>query len=183
MAFVALLDATCLFPATLRSVLLRAHDEGLYQLRFTDEILEEVRRSVLARYPDANIDRTISLIRAEFGDGLVTGYDALKAVMTNDEDDRHVLAAAVRASAQLIVTDNVRHFPVECRQPYNIDVQTGDEFLQNLWDLDDEIMTKVLEEEAASTSRPKLTVDGVLGRLEKAAPGFVALVRESRERS
>lgn len=39
-------------------------------------------------------------------------YEPLVDSMSNDPKDRHVLAAAVRANAQVIATFNVRDFPV-----------------------------------------------------------------------
>ena len=52
-----------------------------------------------------------------FPEALVTGYAYLTEVMRNDPRDRHVLAAAVRAGAAVIVTNNVRDFPVEACAP------------------------------------------------------------------
>jgi predicted nucleic acid-binding protein len=46
-----------------------------------------------------------------FPDALVPGYESLVDGMTNDPKDRHVLAAAVRANAEVIVTFNRRDFP------------------------------------------------------------------------
>jgi hypothetical protein len=179
MAFVVLLDATALYPNTLRNVLLLAHDRGLYQAKFSDEILEEVRESVLRRYPDANMDRTVSLIREHFGDCLVDNYQGLIPAMTNEPDDRHVSAAGVTCGAQVIVSDNVADFPEDSCAPYNIDVKTADEFLQDLWDLDSEGVLAILREAAAETSRPRMDVESILGTLKSSAPSFVNIVLAS----
>jgi len=178
-AFIVVLDATALYPSTLRDVLLRAHDRGIYQAKFTEAILEEVRSAVLRKYRDANMDRTIQLIRENFGDALVHDYERLMPVMTNETDDRHVLAAAVACGAQLIVTDNVGDFPDESCAPYNIDVKTADDFLRDLWDLDSEAIMATLREAAAGTSRPRLDVRGVLERLRATAPTFAETVKRS----
>lgn len=182
MAFIVLLDATSLYPNTLRNVLLLAHDHGLYQAKFSNEILGEVRNAVLRKYPDANMDRTIALVRENFGDALVRNYERLIPAMTNELGDRHVLAAAVACGAQVIVTDNTEDFPEECCSPYSIEVKTADEFLLDLWDLDSELMMAVLREAAASTSRPPLDVDGILDNLRPSTPTFVETIRESERR-
>lgn len=179
MAFIVLLDATALFGSAVRNVLLHAHDRGIYQAKFTDAILAEVRRSVLRKYPDANMDRTTQLIREHFEDALVTNYERLVPVMTNAPEDRHVLAAAVACGAQLIVSDNVRDFPDAACAPYNIAVTTVDEFLGDLWDLDAEGMAATLRVVAAATSDPPLDVRGVLATLDRSAPTFVAVARRS----
>lgn len=179
MAFIVLLDATSLFPNTLRNVLLLAHDRGLYQAKFSDAILDEVRNAVNRKYQDANVDRTITLIRQHFSDALVQNYERLIPAMTNESSDRHVLAAAVACGAQVIVTDNTDDFPEDCCSPYSVEVKTADEFLVDLWDLDSELMMAVLREAAASTSRPPLDVDGILDNLRSIAPTFVRTVSES----
>lgn len=173
MAFIVLLDATALFGSVLRNVLLLAHDHAIYQAKFTDEILEEMRAAVLRKYPDANMGRTVELIRENFSDALVRNYEGLIPAMTNDLGDRHVLAAAVACGAQLIVTDDLDHFPDEACAIYNIEVKTADEFLQDPWDLDAEGVVATLREAAAGTTRPRLDVVGVLEKLRAVAPQFV----------
>jgi hypothetical protein len=62
-------------------------------------------------------------------EALVTSYDGLIPNMKNDEADRHVLAAAVTAGADVIVTENIKHFPIAACEPFGIEIQTADEFL------------------------------------------------------
>jgi predicted nucleic acid-binding protein len=47
--------------------------------------------------------------RANFGEAWITGYEPLIPRMTNDEKDRHVVAAAVQAQAGIILTLNLHH--------------------------------------------------------------------------
>ena len=53
----------------------------------------------------------MSQMTRAFPDAAVTGHESLIEAMTNDTADRHVLAAAITVGADVIVTDNVRHFP------------------------------------------------------------------------
>jgi hypothetical protein len=53
-----------------------------------------------------------------FPDAMVAGHEALIPSMANDPKDRHVLAAAVRGRADVIVTSNVRDFPPAACEPY-----------------------------------------------------------------
>lgn len=77
----------------------------------------------------------VQQMRAEFPDALVTGYDALTPTMLNHPKDRHVLAAAVRAGAALIVTHNLKDFPDWALSPYDINAVSPDDFLLDQLDL------------------------------------------------
>jgi hypothetical protein len=46
-----------------------------------------------------------------------------------DPDDRHVLAAAIKGRADLIVTLNLKDFPADELDRWGIDIQHPDEFL------------------------------------------------------
>ena len=118
------------------------------------------------------IDRRIAEMRRHFPDAEVEGYDALIPAMTNVVHDRHVLAAAVRAHAAVIVTENTKHFPSDACSPYDIDVQTPDDFLCHLWHLKPKTMAALLRQQAGDLSNPKLTVVDIISRLQKRAPGF-----------
>jgi predicted nucleic acid-binding protein len=115
MGFVAVYDACVLYPSTLRDLLIRIAQAGLVQAKWTEEILEEVFRNRQENRPDLDVERlkrTRELMMGSLRDVLVVGYEPLvDAVSLPDPDDRHVLAAAIRARAQLTVTANLRHFP------------------------------------------------------------------------
>jgi hypothetical protein len=75
------------------------------------------------------MDRTIP-------DCLVTGFEELiESLVLPDPDDRHILAAAIRSQAGVIVTYNIRDFPEEVLDQYGIGVQHPDEFVTHLFDL------------------------------------------------
>lgn len=79
--------------------------------------------------------RQVDTLRSAFPEFLVSGYEQLIDSTTNDRKDRHVVAGAIVAGAQVIVTTNVRHFSGEHLSPYGIEVLTPDEFLTDLFDL------------------------------------------------
>ena len=109
-----------------------------------------------------------------FEDSSVTGYECLVASMTNDQKDRHVLAAAVHCGAHAIVTANVKHFPPESVKPYNIDVLTPDDFLVQQFHLNSELLVEKLGAQAAARD---ITLGALLDRLERRAPDCVKLLR------
>lgn len=117
-------------------------------------------------------------IRRHFPEAWVDGYQELIPSMTNNEKDRHVLAAAVRANAELIVTYNSKDFPQAALAPYSITVQGPSSFLTNLYHLDPKAVLKVLEQQAAAINRP---VDYVLSRLRVNARHFVDMIKAPKK--
>lgn len=140
MAFPVLLDACVLVPMPLVDFLLRLADEGIYRPLWSKDILAETRRTLinkLNKTPD-EADRRLNIMREHFIDAEVTGYQELIGAMRNDAKDRHVLAAAVRERAEVIVTTNLPHFPAAAVAPYNIEVRHPDDFLLDQIDLYEE---------------------------------------------
>jgi hypothetical protein len=98
--------------------------------------------------------------------------------MTNDAKDRHVLAAAVRANAEVVVTFNVGDFPESALKPYEIVALHPDEFLLDQLDLHPGLTLAVLRDQVAAYRREPSTVPGLLVRLERSGlPQFAAEVR------
>lgn len=85
-----------------------------------------------------------------FPDALVTGYESLIDGMTNHPKDRHVLAASVRANAEVIVTFNLAGFPEPALKPYDVAAIHPDEFLLDQLDLYPGVTVEVLRQQAAS---------------------------------
>lgn len=121
MAFVVLYDANVLYPSALRDLLIRIAQAGLVQAKWTDQIVDEVFRNLTANRPDLDperLARTRELMNKAVRDCLVTGYEPLiDALELPDPDDRHVLAAAIKARAQVIVTNNLKDFPPRALEP------------------------------------------------------------------
>jgi predicted nucleic acid-binding protein len=172
-AVIALLDANVLWSAALRDTLLLAAEQGLYRPVWTRAILDEMATSLKRYRPDldpARLDRTVALMLQHFPEALVEGYERLVPVMTNAQGDRHVLAAAVRAGAAVVVTSNVADFPASACAPYGIEVQTPDDFLCDLWDAHPDEMAQVLRTQAAQLVRPAQTTQQVAETLRRTAP-------------
>jgi hypothetical protein len=97
--------------------------------------------------------------------------------MNNDPKDRHVLAAAVKAGAQTIVTTNLRHFPAPTLSPFEIEALSPDDFLCDLYDLAPQEIEQILVEQAAGLRNPPMSIDSVIAEIAKTAPTFVAILR------
>ena len=169
------LDANVLFPFTLRDSLLRASAADLYQVCWSAQILEEVRRNLIKTDTtnEEQAARLIAAMSSAFPEAAVEGYEALIAAMPNDEGDRHVAAVAVQAGAQLIVTANLRHFR---DLPPGIDARGPDEFLCDLFDLAPELLVSLVRAQAAALRRPPRSFDDVVRGLAKSVPEFAALI-------
>ncbi len=181
----AVLDACTLFDAALRDTALRAGEAGLFEFRWSEMILDEVRRALLrsGRTTAEQAERLVGAIRDAFPAGRVDGYEHLIAQMPNHPDDRHVLAAAVAAGARLIVTNNLRHFPVAILRPLRAEALSPDAFLEALFDRRPDTMRRIVARQAAVLRAPPLTVDQVLDRIAQRAPQFAARVRAAGDPS
>lgn len=177
---IAVLDACVLYPAYLRDTLLSAAEADLYDPRWSDDILAEVERNLVADVlTPEQVRHLVSEMCAAFPDALVHNYEALMPAMRNHPKDRHVVAAAVRAHAELIVTDNLRDFPADALAPFAITAQSADAFLTLLYHINADSMIAIVREQAASYRRPPRTLGDVLDRLAIQAPTFVKCVREN----
>jgi len=169
----AVLDACVLIPMPLADTLLRmAEAPRLYLPRWSQSIMDEVTRNLIAKWgmPIDKARRREEEIRRHFPEALVEGFEPLTELMTNDPGDRHVLATAVRSHAELIVTYNRRHFPVDSVRPWEIEVQGPSAFVRGLYDLDAGLFVHKLHEQAEAIGA---TLERLLGSLSKNVPGFV----------
>lgn len=138
-SFVAVYDACVLYPAPLRDLLLRLALTDLFRARWTERIHEEWMRSVLKDRSDLSaqqIQRTRELMDLSVPDCLVAGYEGLVDNLNlPDPDDRHVLAAAIRCQAGVIVTYNLKDFPQAALASHGMEAQHPDDFVSHLHDL------------------------------------------------
>ena len=172
--FKVVLDACVLYPFTIRDALLQAAANGFYQVYWSEMILDEALRNLVedGRMAEDKAARLVATMRRAFPEAQVTDFENLIPSMRNDEKDRHVVAAAVKAGAQVIVTSNTRDFH---DLPSGIEIQTPDEFLSNLFDLDRPRMIEVLETLAKRYQKPPMAIPRILDAL--ALTEFGELVR------
>ena len=159
--------------------LLRLAEAEAYRPLWSTDILTELRRNVIeAGIPADRIDRRIANMCRSFPDATVAGYESLVDGMTNDPKDRHVLAAAVRANAEVIVTFNTRDFPEPALKTFDVLAVAPDDFLLDQLDLYPGLTLDVLEQQAASYRREPTTIAELLPLLERTGlPRFTAEIR------
>ncbi len=170
-SFVAVFDACVLYPAPVRDLLVRLAAAGLFRGRWTDQIHEEWCRNLLKNrsdIPPERIQAVCELMDKTVADCKVEGYESLiDGLILPDADDRHVLAAAIRCSAQVIVTYNLADFPADRLEPYGIEAQHPDTFLLHLLDLAPARIAGVVKEQRAILRSPPRTAQELLREFEK----------------
>lgn len=163
-------DACVLYPAPLRDLLMHVAVTDLFHARWTDAIHDEWTKNVLKDRPDLKpeqLQRTRELMNAHVRDALVTNYEALIDTLTlPDPDDRHVLAAAIRAGASVIVTFNLKDFPEDSLKAYGIEAQHPDDFLSFQLNLAPNIVCTAAKRHRASLKNPPKDVEAYLATLE-----------------
>lgn len=177
--YAAVLDACVLAPMPLCDTLLRlAEDPAMYRPLWGEEILEEVARTLETKLgrTSAQSHRRIEAMRGAFPEALVSLPKDLTQALSGipDNNDRHVLAVAIRGHAHAIITQNIKHFPGPCLEEYGVLCQTPDDFLIHQFHLNGPQVLDKLDAQAAATnqSRPE-----VITRLSKFVPGFIALIQ------
>jgi predicted nucleic acid-binding protein len=172
MPFIVVYDANALYGNAQRDLLIRIAQSGLVQAKWTDQILDEMLSNLGKKRPDILADKLgvlRELMNRAVRDCLVTGYEPLvESLHLPDPDDRHVLAAAIKSSAQVIVTTNLKDFPEAELQPWNVEVKSPDDFVLDQITIDARIVYSCVREIANSRRNPPNTVEDVLAELERA---------------
>ncbi len=162
MRFTVVFDACVLYPAPLRDFLLHLSLTGLFAAKWTDQIHDEWIRNLLKARPElkSKLERTRELMSKAVPDSLITDYEPLiESLELPDIDDRHVLAAAVRAGAQAIVTFNLKDFPNAILSRYGIEAMHPDAFIENQLDLNQGVVISAAKRHRATLLNPSKTPD------------------------
>ncbi len=181
MAYAAVLDADVLHPYITADLLLRLAERRLFRPVWNDRILEEV----LAAWSGADSTRLESRVgsrrcarrsQKRMATEVEPFFGAVPAAV--HPKDRHVVAAALVARADGIVTRNLGDFPAHAIASVGLEVQSLDEFLLNQLTLDESVVIDVFAEIEIDRTRPPRTLDEMLGALDGLAPVFAARVRQ-----
>ena len=135
MSFAAFYDANILIPHEIRDILMISAATRLHSVYWSEDVFEEWLRNATKKNlaPTQKVLKFQADLNEMYPDALITRarYSTLIDSMTNDKKDRHVLAAAVIAEADVLVTHNVDDFPRESVERHNIEIQTPDQFIRH----------------------------------------------------
>lgn len=176
--FTVVLDACTLLPMLARDVLLTLAAHEFFSPKWSARIRDEWTRNLLAqiqeRSPDDDaqkrVDRIVAAMTAAFPDADVdVELVELPALEPVDAKDRHVVATAIAAHADTIVTFNVKDFAAEhLKEQLQIEVIHPDDFIMDLIDLNEKRAVAAFRELRARKKNPPWTVDEIVRRLQAA---------------
>jgi PIN domain len=141
--YTALIDACVLAGALRRNLVLTLARAEFFRVRWSQPIMAETQAAIariLAAEPDAaeRAAQARAGMERAFDDAMVSGFVHLLAGCEEmpDVNDRHVLAAAIKTRADVIVTDNLKHFPNQALAPFGIEARSADDFIADTAMLD-----------------------------------------------
>lgn len=174
----AVLDACVLVPVSLCDLLLRlAEEPAMYRPLWSDQILTEMTKTMRTKLHRsvAEVAYRRQKMNEAFPEAMVpVPSELLRSVeCIPDENDRHVLAAAIMARANTIVTQNTKHFPKACLEKFGVLCQTADDFLIHQYHLCPQLILDKLDDQGAGISQDRAYV---VTSLKASAAGFCKLL-------
>ena len=180
--FTVLLDACVLYPAPLRDLLIELATKGMFRGRWTNRIHDEWITNLPKNRPDLvkdQLERTRKLMNERVLDCLINDYeDLMKSVALPDKQDVHVLAAAIKAQARIIVTYNIKDFPTEILKKFEIEAQHPDAFLRHQLDLKLSVFLSSVKNIRQKLKKPPISASQYLSILFPHLPQTVSILKQ-----
>lgn len=167
--FTAVLDTNVIYPVIIRDLLFWFAHYDMYTPKWSHHIFDEWR-SVMERkgVPMDEAEKRVQMANQAFPDALVRNYETLlENLSLPDMKDCHVLAAAIKSNAQLIVTNNIKDFPEVIIKEFDIKARTADDFLTDLIDLNGETAVEAFKEMVLHKRNPAMDEYAVLAKLKE----------------
>lgn len=167
--FIAVLDTNVIYPVITRDLLFWFAHYDMYTPKWSKHIFDEWA-SVMQRKGISSEESLKRIRKANqaFPDALVNNYEGLiDRIDLPDDKDRHVVAAAIKTNAHIIVSNNIKHFPETTLNTYGLKVKNADDFLTDIIDLNSEIAIEAFREMVLNKKKPELDEFEVLNRLRK----------------
>lgn len=156
--FICVLDTNVIYPIEIRDLLFWFAHYDLYTPKWSAHIFDEWH-DVMKRkgVSEKEAHKRIEVANLAFPDALVTNYSGLiSGLELPDPKDCHVLAAAIKTNANIIVTNNIKDFPKDYLSSYGLSAKTADDFLTDIIDLNPEQAIKAFKEMVLNRRNPDL---------------------------
>ncbi|ADU13904.1 PIN domain-containing protein [Asticcacaulis excentricus] len=166
--FSIVIDANVLAGALTRNIVLSFAEAGFFRPYWSTRILDECEKYIAEKTESGeNAKRQRGRIEAAFPESLVNGLAEIEnGLALPDPDDRHVLAAAIKAKAEVIVTENMKDFPADQLVQHDIEVIALDDFVADILDLAGPEAVGTLRVMRERFNNPEITADGLILKLE-----------------
>ena len=131
-----LIDTCVLYPTVMREVVLGVAAKGVFDPIWSARILEEWARAAIKLGPMGEMQARseIALLRGAWPRAERAAAPGLQTrLWLPDADDIHVLAVAVDASANMIMTLNAKDFPRDTLAEEGLERVDPDGYLMSLW--------------------------------------------------
>lgn len=154
--FKCVLDTNVIYPLWTRDLLLWFANYDLYTPQWSENICCEWISVMIKKGVDIDeANKRASIINEAFPDALVENYSSLiEHLSLPDEGDRHVLAAAIKTNANLIITNNLKDFPEKYLASYGLRAKTPDDFLTDIIDLNPDIALEAFKSLVLNKKKP-----------------------------
>lgn len=141
------MDTNVIYPLWIRDLLMWFAHYELYTPKWSSNICQEwIAVMVRKGIEESEALKRADKINLAFPDALVKDYEPLIGLLTlPDLDDRHVLAAAIKVNADLIITNNLKDFPEEYLLRFGLKAKTPDDFFTDIIDLNHDLSVKDLK--------------------------------------
>jgi len=164
--FTCVLDTNVIFPIDVRDLLLWFASYDLYTPKWSRHIFNEWKE-VMERQgvSKSEIEKRINKAQLAFPDALVENYESLiDSIELPDEKDRHVMAAAIKTNANIIVTNNIKDFPLDYLVKFGLNAKSADDFITDTIDLNPEIAVEAFRTLVMNRTNPNLDEFEILER-------------------
>jgi predicted nucleic acid-binding protein len=156
--FTCVLDTNVIFPLDVRDLLFWFAFYDLYTPKWSKHIFDEwydvmIRKGV----PKEEALKRIKKANTAFPDALVENYESLiGGLVLPDENDKHVLAAAIKTNANIIVTNNLKDFPSDYLSTFGLTAKSADDFITDTIDLNQERAVEAFRQLVVNRTNPDL---------------------------
>ncbi|MDX5339146.1 MAG: PIN domain-containing protein [Cyclobacteriaceae bacterium] len=167
--FKAVLDTNVIYPLISRDLLFWFAHYELYTPKWSNHIFDEWKEVMLRKgLNHAEAEKRISVVNSAFPDALVKNYENLiPSLNLPDQKDRHVVAAAIKSNSNCIVTNNLKDFPQDILDNFEITVISADDFLVDIIDLNHDQAISAFKEMVLNRKNPKMDEFEILNQLRK----------------
>jgi predicted nucleic acid-binding protein len=167
--FKAVLDTNVIHPIVVRDLLFWFAHYDLYTPKWSKHIFDEWKSLIIKKgKSESEAERRINMANKAFPDAFVDKYENLiGGLILPDLKDCHVLAAAIKTNANIIVTNNLKDFPNDYLETFGIKAISADDFLIDIIDLNPDEALKAFKEMVMYKRNPEMDEFEVLNVFRK----------------